>query len=1096
MGRLYDAFVEVGPRFTGFGDIKRQGDQAGKEYGKALADAAAKAAAANVRKLGEALAKARSSEADAAGKVRIAETKLNEVRADSKAKASQIAAAEEALASAQRKSAAASDTAKSATESLDKARSRVADTAASTGKLSGGKFTKAFRDQVTSAPEKSGKVFATRFGVGLNGAMAGVVSRSAGIFVAGFAALKGLGLFKDFIAEARDSRRVGALTNQVIKSTGGAAKISAQQVGDLATAISNVTGADDEAVQSGENLLLTFTNVRNGVGKGNKVFDQASQAVVDMTAALNDGQVTQEGVKSASIQLGKALNDPIKGVTALSKVGVSFTKQQKDQIKTLVDSGDVMGAQKIILKELGKEFGGAATAATDPLQKLSTITGNLKEKIGTALLPYVDKAATWLGKYLPIAVDTAGRFFNDKLLPALQAVRDFFKDHIIPVAENVVTAFTGLGKKIVNAIGKVDLSGIAAGIFNDTKAWAGSVISGLKSGIDTGDWKPLGKSLGDGVIRAIQTLGDKSAALLDAIGGLIDKVDWGALGTKVSNSFLGLIHSIDWGAVGGAVGDALIVGFQKAKDVTVKLGNGIKAFIDAVDWQKVGKDSTNAIGRFIAGIDWGQLAKALGAALVGSVKVNVEVRDAVIGSATDVIIGVYHALAEWGEKKFYELGPKLWEGLKSGISAGAKGIGSFLKSIIVDPVVNIVKAWFGVRSPSTVFAGIGAQLIAGLKGGIAAAMRGIGGWLSRNVINPVVEAFNRAGSWLVQHGRNLVAGFKDGVSAIARGIGRWMYDHIISPAVAPFMKAGTWLVQAGRNVIDGFGRGMRSIWDSVTKWVGGIATWIKDNKGPVSLDGRLLVPAGRAIMSGFLSGLKSGAGPAWSFVKSVGGKTKEAVATAAGWIKGLGWPSIGSTSLGTVGAGVERWRAVAAEALRLTHSPANWIGSLLRRMMRESGGNPHAINLKDINAQRGDPSRGLMQTIGATFNAYKRAGVSASSIWDPLENIIASINYANARYGAAPRGWDRAGGYKLGTPWVPDDQLAFLHKGEGVIPRKVNEARLAASSGGGAMQLDDATIGKLARALAREIAANPPQVTMDSRRVDQVFSRRALGEGY
>ena len=76
MGRLYDAFVEVGPRFTGFGDIKKQGDAAGKEYGKALAEAAAKAAQANVRKLGEALAKARSGEADAAGKVRIAGQRL------------------------------------------------------------------------------------------------------------------------------------------------------------------------------------------------------------------------------------------------------------------------------------------------------------------------------------------------------------------------------------------------------------------------------------------------------------------------------------------------------------------------------------------------------------------------------------------------------------------------------------------------------------------------------------------------------------------------------------------------------------------------------------------------------------------------------------------------------------------------------------------------------------------------------------------------------------------------------------------------------------------------------------------------------------
>jgi hypothetical protein len=190
-------------------------------------------------------------------------------------------------------------------------------------------------------------------------------------------------------------------------------------------------------------------------------------------------------------------------------------------------------------------------------------------------------------------------------------------------------------------------------------------------------------------------------------------------------------------------------------------------------------------------------------------------------------------------------------------------------------------------------------------------------------------------------------------------------------------------------------------------------------------------------MGGFLSGLKSGAGRAWGFVSSVGGKTVSALQSAFG--------AIGSTSLtGKMTAGVEQWRATAMQALALTHSPASWIGSLLRRMQQESGGNPGAINLTDINAKRGDPSRGLMQTIGSTFAAYKRPGVQLSSIYDPLENIIASINYANARYGSAPRGWDRPGGYKLGTPWVPQDGPAWLHRGEAVLPAAVTKARVAA----------------------------------------------------
>jgi acid phosphatase family membrane protein YuiD len=249
---------------------------------------------------------------------------------------------------------------------------------------------------------KEGASVAGRFGVGFNGAFGGIVKHSAGLFVGAFAAIKGAQVFGGFIKDAAESAKVSRLTTAVIKSTGGAAKITAGQVGDLATAISNKTGADDETIQSGANLLLTFTNIRNAVGKNNDIFNQATSTVTDMAAALNGGEVSASGVKSASIQLGKALNDPIKGVTALQKVGVSFTDDQKKQIKTLVESGKTMEAQKVILAELNKEFGGAAAAAGDPFVRLKTIMGNLGEEIGGYLLPVASKFADWVsGKAIP-----------------------------------------------------------------------------------------------------------------------------------------------------------------------------------------------------------------------------------------------------------------------------------------------------------------------------------------------------------------------------------------------------------------------------------------------------------------------------------------------------------------------------------------------------------------------------------------------------------------------------------------------------------------------------------------------------------------------
>jgi len=245
---------------------------------------------------------------------------------------------------------------------------------------------------------------------GFKSKLGGIGSIAAGVFGGG-AALAGLSSLThqlgSVVTEAREAAKVGRMTDAVIKSTGGAANVTASQVSRLAEAISNKTGIDDEQIQSAENLLLTFTNVRNEVGKGNDIFNQASQAAIDMSVALGTDS------KSAAIQLGKALNDPVKGITALSRAGVSFTKEQKDQIKVLVASGKTLEAQKMILAELGKEFGGAAAAASDPMQRLDTTVNNLKERIGTALLPYIEKAATWLGEKLPQAIDKLSGWLSE-----------------------------------------------------------------------------------------------------------------------------------------------------------------------------------------------------------------------------------------------------------------------------------------------------------------------------------------------------------------------------------------------------------------------------------------------------------------------------------------------------------------------------------------------------------------------------------------------------------------------------------------------------------------------------------------------------------
>src|SRR6266542_3515907 len=189
-----------------------------------------------------------------------------------------------------------------------------------------------------------------------------------GLLTAGAAGIGALFVtLRQGINEWKEHAKVAAQTGAVLKSTGGAANVTAKDVGDLANSILRKSGIDDEAIQTGENMLLTFKGIRNEAGKGNDIFDQTTAILVDMSTALTGGHVTGESLSKTAIQLGKAMNDPIKGMTALRRVGVQFTEAQQKQIEAMVKSGNTMGAQKLILKELNSEFGGSAEAMGNTL---------------------------------------------------------------------------------------------------------------------------------------------------------------------------------------------------------------------------------------------------------------------------------------------------------------------------------------------------------------------------------------------------------------------------------------------------------------------------------------------------------------------------------------------------------------------------------------------------------------------------------------------------------------------------------------------------------------------------------------------------------
>ncbi|MCW2957136.1 MAG: 20, gp20 [Thermoleophilia bacterium] len=238
------------------------------------------------------------------------------------------------------------------------------------------------------------------------GAFAGVAAAAVG--VGALAA----GLFQGF-QDAAALQTILAKTNAVITSTGGVAKVSAKGIVNMADELESLSGVDGDAIINAQNLLLTFTKVRNGVGETNHVFDLATKAAVDMAVALG------QDPSAAAMQLGKALNDPIKGVSALGKAGVSFSEDQKKTIKQMVATNRVMDAQKIILGEMQVQFGGAAKAAGSGFEgsmaRAKDAIGDLFRDVATPLLDPVTEQ-----------IERFSTYVNDRLAPAMVTFSEEF----------------------------------------------------------------------------------------------------------------------------------------------------------------------------------------------------------------------------------------------------------------------------------------------------------------------------------------------------------------------------------------------------------------------------------------------------------------------------------------------------------------------------------------------------------------------------------------------------------------------------------------------------------------------------------------------
>jgi hypothetical protein len=300
---------------------------------------------------------------------------------------------------------------------------------------------------------------------------------------------------------------------------------------EFADATMKQTAIDDEVIKATQAKLLTFKNLAATADVMGGAMDRATLAAIDLAAAGFGSAETN------ATQLGKALQDPIKGITALARAGVTFTEQEKAKIKTLVQSGKLLEAQDMILKAIETQVGGTAAATATGSAKMAVAFGEMQEAIGNALLPVLEKLVPlitglfdFIAKNSVVVSVLAGIF--GALAIAILAVNFALNANPIVKVITLVAALAAGAVVLINYL--VGLSGGWGKLFEamqkglaEVGRFFGTVFDGISS-------------LVVGVINGLATRFENFINTI--IGGLNGII-------TLANAALGLVSSVTGGAV-------------------------------------------------------------------------------------------------------------------------------------------------------------------------------------------------------------------------------------------------------------------------------------------------------------------------------------------------------------------------------------------------------------------------------------------------------------------------------------------------------------------------------------------------------------------
>ena len=676
---------------------------------------------------------------------------------------------------------------------------------------------------------------------------------------------------------------------------------------------------------------------------------------------------------------------------------------------------------------------------------------------------------------------------------------------------------------------------------SDAQKLGEQIRDAISGGIENLDWGKVGASVGSGLGKAFEWVGQHGAELTKKLATVIGGIDWVDVGKAfgitalplsigfITNAFEPLFHADFWKkhwldtiiAVVSVVpvGKLADVGFTVAAKLGGRFAEGMGAVFGRIPWSKFipfSEKLAESIGPLVTGIGrWvGRVVDGFGSAFARQFPrisqrfsdelVLLPVRLEDLGrllsrkaselmnkfgeSLINLIPGsgnrfIRAVLKVFGRFTLYQIGINLSKSLLSGMWSVTKDVGAWLKSHMVDPVVNGVKSLFGIHSPSTVFMAIGTNLVAGLKNGIVAGAKDIGSWIGSHVVSPVTSRFAGAGSWLVGKGSAFVSGLKSGVTSGAKGIGSWTTSHVINPARNVFGGAGSWLVSKGSALISGLKSGITGTMKGISSWIRGtvvdpIVSAVKSFFG-IKSPSRVFMSIGGHLVTGLMKGMSKHNGKA--IASKVFGSLPKALAAIAkkGLVSLSSLPSKALKALGSLGGDVLGLLGLGGSG---GGSSANQkIGQVLASARGWSG--PQWAALKNLwNGESGWNERALNKSSGAygipqSLPASKMASAGADWKTSASTQIKWGLGYIASRYGSPLNAYSAWLGrsphwYATGTPgaapglaWVGEKgpELISMRGGE-TVWNHADSMALAAANG---IRLPGYASGTVANAQAR-----------------------------